>query len=56
MQEVSAGRKITKNAEEQLFTSILDAEHLNKEDVFAQARYLNVDLSGEFRVIEFAFF
>ncbi len=44
-----------KNAEEQLFTSILDAEHLNKEDVFAQARYLNVDLSGEFRVIEFAF-
>jgi sugar diacid utilization regulator len=45
-----------KNAEEQLFTSILDAEHLNKEDVFAQARYLNVDLSGEFRVIEFAFF
>lgn len=44
-----------KNAAEQLFTSILDAEHLNRENVFAQARFLNVDLSGEFRVIEFAF-
>lgn len=44
-----------KNAAEQLFTSILDAEHLNRENVFAQARFLNIDLSGEFRVIEFAF-
>ncbi len=44
-----------KNSAEQLFTSILDAEHLNRENVFAQARFLNVDLSGEFRVIEFAY-
>lgn len=44
-----------KNAAEQLFTSILDAEHLSRESVFAQARFLNVDLSGEFRIIEFAF-
>ena len=45
-----------KNSAEQLFTSILDAEHLNRENVFAQARFLNVDLSGEFRVIEFAYY
>ena len=44
-----------KNSAEQLFASILDAEHLNRENVFAQARFLNVDLSGEFRVIEFAY-
>ena len=44
-----------KNAAEQLFISILDAEHLSKESVFAQARFLNIDLSGEFRIIEFAF-
>ncbi len=44
-----------KNSAEQLFTSILDAEHLNRENVFAQAKFLNVDLSGEFRVIEFAY-
>lgn len=44
-----------KNAAEQLFSSILDAEHLSRDSVFAQARFLNVDLSGEFRIIEFAF-
>ena len=44
-----------KNSAEQLFSSILDAENLNREKVFAQARFLNVDLSGEFRVIEFAY-
>lgn len=43
-----------KNLEEQLFTSILDSEHLNRESVLAQARYLNVDLSGRFCVVEFA--
>lgn len=43
-----------KNLEEQLFTSILDSEHLNRESVLAQARYLNVDLSGGFCVVEFA--
>ena len=45
----------SKNAAEQLFTSILDAEHLNQESVFAQARFLDVDLSGSFRVIEFSY-
>ncbi len=44
-----------RNSAEQLFTSILDAEHLNRENVFAQARFLHVDLSGDFRVIEFAY-
>jgi PucR family transcriptional regulator, proline-responsive transcriptional activator len=44
-----------KNAAEQLFTSILDAEHLNQESVFAQARFLDIDLSGAFRVVEFAY-
>lgn len=44
-----------KNLEEQVFASILDAEHLNRESVLAQARYLNIDLSGSFCVAEFAF-
>lgn len=44
-----------KNLEEQVFSSILDAEHLNKESVLAQARYLNIDLSGRFCVVEFTF-
>ena len=43
-----------KNLEEQLFTSILDSEHLNRESILAQARYLNVDFSGGFCVVEFA--
>lgn len=44
-----------KNIEEQVFSSILDAEHLNRDSVLAQARYLNIDLSGKFCVVEFAF-
>ena len=36
-----------RNAAERLFSSILDAEHLSRERVMAQARYLNIDL-GEF--------
>ena len=43
-----------KNLEEQLFSSILDSEHLNRESVLAQAGYLNIDLTGRFYVIEFA--
>lgn len=44
-----------RNAAEQLFSSILDAEHLSRERVLAQARYLNIDLEGSFFVAEFAF-
>lgn len=44
-----------RNAAEQLFSSILDAEHLGRERVMAQARYLNIDLEGSFFVAEFAF-
>ena len=44
-----------RNASEQLFSSILDAEHLSRERVLAQARYLNIDLEGSFFVAEFAF-
>lgn len=44
-----------RNIEEQVFASILDAEHLNRESVLGQARYLNIDLSGNFCVVEFAF-
>ena len=44
-----------RNAAEQLFSSILDAEHLSRERVMAQARYLNIDLEGSFFVTEFAF-
>lgn len=43
-----------RNAAEQLFSSILDAEHLSRERVMAQARYLNIDLEGSFFVAEFA--
>lgn len=45
----------SRNAEEQLFSSILDGEHLNRESVYTQARYLNIDLSGVFRVVEFLY-
>lgn len=45
-----------RNATEQLFTSIIDADHLNRENVYAQARFLNVDLAGDFCVVEFAFY
>lgn len=44
-----------RNAAEQLSSSILDAEHLSRERVMAQARYLNIDLEGSFFVAEFAF-
>lgn len=44
-----------RNAAEQLFSSILDAEHLSRERVMAQARYLNIDLEDSFFVAEFAF-
>ena len=44
-----------RNAAEQLFSSILDAEHLSRERVMAQARYLDIDLEGSFFVAEFAF-
>ena len=44
-----------KNMEEQVFASILDAEHLNRDSVLAQARYLNIDLTGSFCVVEFTF-
>ena len=44
-----------RNAAEQLFSSILDAEHLSRERVMAQARYLNINLEGSFCVAEFAF-
>ena len=44
-----------RNAAEQLFSSILDAEYLSRERVMAQARYLNIDLDGSFFVAEFAF-
>lgn len=44
-----------RNAAEQLFTSILDAEHLNRESVYAQAAFLGIDLSGSFRVVEFSY-
>ncbi|MEI3236976.1 MAG: hypothetical protein V8S35_05965 [Lachnospira sp.] len=32
----------------------MDSVHLNRESILAQARYLNVDLSGGFCVVEFA--
>ena len=44
-----------RNAAEQLFSSILDAEHLSKERVMAQARHLNINLEGSFCVAEFTF-
>ena len=45
----------SKNSAEQLFSSILDAEHLSRESVLAQARHLNINLEGSFCVAEFAF-
>lgn len=44
-----------RNAAEQLFSSILDAEHLSRDRVMAQARYLNINLEGSFCVAEVAF-
>ena len=34
-----------RNLEEQVFASILDAEHLNRDSVLEQAEFLNIDLS-----------
>lgn len=45
----------SRNSAEQLLSSIIDAEHLNHENVYAQARFLNIDLEGDFCVAEFAF-
>lgn len=45
----------SRNSAEQLFSSILDAQHLNRESVLAQAGYLNVNLEGSFCVAEFVF-
>lgn len=42
-----------RNVAEQLFSSILDAEHLSRERVMAQAKYLNINLEGSFCVAEF---
>lgn len=44
-----------RNLEEQVFASILDAEHLNRDSVLEQAQFLGIDLSGSFCVIEFSF-
>lgn len=44
-----------RNSAEQLLSSILDAEYLDRDKVFAQARVLNIDLAGSFTVVEFAF-
>lgn len=44
-----------RNAEEQLFSSILDAEHLSRERVLEQAGHLNISLEGSFCVAEFSF-
>lgn len=44
-----------RNSAEQLFSSILDAEHLSRENVMAQAGYLNINLEGSFCVAEFTF-
>lgn len=45
----------TRSAEQLLLSSIIDAEHLNRDNVYAQARLLGIDLSGYFCVAEFAF-
>lgn len=45
----------SRNSAEQLFSSILDARHLSRESVMAQAGYLNINLEGSFCVAEFAF-
>lgn len=42
-----------RNVAERLFSSILDAEHLSRERVMAQAKYLNMNLEGSFCVAEF---
>lgn len=44
-----------RNRAEQLFSSILDAEHLNRDQVMEQAQYLNISLEGNFCVSELVF-
>lgn len=44
-----------RNLEEQVFASILDAEHLNRDSVLEQAQFLGIDLTGSFCVVEFVF-
>lgn len=44
-----------RNLEEQVFVSILDAEHLNRDSVLEQAQFLEIDLTGSFCVVEFVF-
>lgn len=44
-----------RNGAEQLFSSILDAEHTSRNRVMAQARRLKINLEGSFCVAEFAF-
>ncbi len=44
-----------RNGVEQLFASMLDAEHISRDRVMAQARRLKVNLEGSFCVAEFAF-
>ncbi len=44
-----------RNGAEQLFASMLDAEHISRDRVMAQARRLKIDLEGNFCVAEFAF-
>ncbi|SKB80119.1 PucR C-terminal helix-turn-helix domain-containing protein [Lachnospiraceae bacterium] len=45
----------SQNNVEQLFSSMLDVEHLNRQAVLDQASYLGVNLSGKLAVVEFAF-
>ncbi|MCR4745201.1 MAG: helix-turn-helix domain-containing protein, partial [Lachnospiraceae bacterium] len=45
----------SQNSAEHLFSSILDAEHLERTVVMEQAKFLNIDLEGRFEVAEFAF-
>lgn len=44
-----------RNAGEQLFSSILDAEHLSREHVLEQARNLDISLDVDFCVAEISF-
>lgn len=44
-----------RNSKEQLFSSLLNSEHLSRETILSQARALQVDLTGSLAVIEFHF-
>ena len=43
----------SRNSVEQLFSSMLDVEHLDRRAVLSQASYLEVDLAGKLAVAEF---